>query len=106
MPCAASAAKLISDSEFEKDLNVRVARARQTMDYASSQRCHFSQLAIASLSIWEALDMLTELPRCVHSSMEAICRSCSLVIFPRFCSRFGGYLGLSPSVFQAHSVLL
>jgi hypothetical protein len=59
-----SVAKLVSVSEFERDLNVRVARARQTMDYASTQRCHFSSLQIASLSIWEALDLLAELPRC------------------------------------------
>ena len=50
--------------DFERELNMRMARARQTMDFAAVQRARFSQLSIARMSFWEALDLLDELPPC------------------------------------------
>lgn len=51
------------DDHFSRELDMRVGRARQTMDYAASQRCRFSRLQIATLTVWQALDLFNEL-RC------------------------------------------
>lgn len=58
------------DEHFARDLNMRVGRARQTMDYAASQRCRFSRLQIATLTVWQALDLFNEL-RCARAGPHA-----------------------------------
>eukprot|EP00892_Ulva_mutabilis_P009079 jgi/Ulvmu1/6543/UM003_0177.1 len=50
------------DSAFEVELLMRVARARQTMDFAARQRARFGSLRIAELPLWDALRLLDSLP--------------------------------------------
>ena len=55
-----------TDSAFELDLEMRVARSRQTMDFAARQRVRFGSLSCARLTIMEALALMETLPR--HAS--------------------------------------
>jgi hypothetical protein len=54
------------DLEYERDLNIRVARSRQTVAFASRQREHFATLNITRCTIWEAVKFLDEIPRCAR----------------------------------------
>jgi lysozyme family protein len=67
---AAAAERLEADLEFDRELAMRVARARQTTDYAAVQRGRFSQLRIAKMTIWDALELLDEVSRCAPHSAE------------------------------------
>lgn len=51
------------DTSFETELEMRVARSRQTMDFAARQRARFAQLSNATLSPFEALALLDSVPR-------------------------------------------
>jgi hypothetical protein len=51
---------------------MRVARSRQTMAYAESQRCRFSPLDKARMTLWTALELLDEVPRCASLALAAI----------------------------------
>lgn len=52
-----------TDIAFESDLEMRVARSRQTVDFAARQHSRFSTLSHAKLNITEALSLLDTLPR-------------------------------------------
>jgi hypothetical protein len=50
------------DRTFAMELNVRLARSRQTLDYAHLQRTVRSGLSVGSMSVWDALELLREAP--------------------------------------------
>lgn len=66
---------------FDVELDMRIARAHQTMDYAASQRARFATLSIASLTIWQALELLEAVPMCVPPSPTTIHPQDASVLF-------------------------
>ena len=48
---------------FEAELNLRLARSRQTLDYAHIQRTRYSRLALGRMTCWDALELARESPR-------------------------------------------
>ena len=59
-----STARREAELDFDRELSMRVARARQTLDFAAKQRCRFAQLSHGRMTVWRALATLDELPQC------------------------------------------
>jgi hypothetical protein len=51
------------DRMFAMELNMRLARSRQTLDYAYVQRQLHSGLSMGRMTLWDALELLREAPR-------------------------------------------
>lgn len=64
-----------ADVAFETDLEMRVARSRQTMDFAARQRIRFGTLSRAQLTIMDALALMDTLPRYYACSCRALSSS-------------------------------
>ena len=75
-PTAAAHRSDSGAGDFDCELRMRVARARQTMDFAAAQRARFSQLSVGRLTIWQALALLDELPPCAPPTGTGQCMAC------------------------------
>jgi hypothetical protein len=73
------------DASFESDLEMRVARSRQTMDFAARQRTRFGSLSCGQLSIMEGLSLLETLPR--HAPSRLLLSFLSAQLPALLCAR-------------------